>query len=404
MHARHLLIGLGLFFGLSEQGLGAPKQVDAPTTMAAPVDLTAILEPFRAQGKIPGMVALVMRGDRIVGQGAVGVRKQGADERVTLDDQFHLGSCTKAMTATLAAMLVEEGKLKWTSTLGEVFGGEFKEMNPAWRSVTIQQVLAHRSGLQDPGMVGYFFLLRSLRASKESLPAQRQKIAAQFLSRAPAAPPGSKFEYSNIGYIIAGAALEKVAGCAWEDLMRERIFKPLGLASAGFGAPGTPGKIDEPWGHDEDSGKPHDPGSRDADFPPAGGPAGNAHMTIFDWAKFILLHLRGDPANPNHHATLLLPETFALLHHPAKGENYMAGWGIGRAAWADGHRPGDLGRVLTHDGDNTSFHCDVTVAPEIDFAVLVMCNRGDSDDNTAICAKVRHALRVEFAPGPVTAK
>ena len=95
-----------------------------------PADLAATLDLFRAQGKIPGMVALVLRGGSIVAPGAAGMRKRGAPERVTIHDRFHLGSCTKAMTATLTAMLIEEGKLNWTTTLGELFGDSVKDMHP----------------------------------------------------------------------------------------------------------------------------------------------------------------------------------------------------------------------------------------------------------------------------------
>ena len=78
--------------------------------------------------------------------GVAGVRKKGTAERITLDDRFHLGSCTKAMTATLVAMLVEEGKLNWTTTLGELFADTPGAWASPWEKVTLRQVLAHRSG------------------------------------------------------------------------------------------------------------------------------------------------------------------------------------------------------------------------------------------------------------------
>src|SRR3954471_15802775 len=99
----------------------------------APVNLDAILQAILGRGvKRFGMVAAVLRGGRIIAQGAAGVRKRGTAEHITIDDQFHLGSCTKAMTATLVAMLVEEGKLDWTTTLGELFGDTVKPVHPAW--------------------------------------------------------------------------------------------------------------------------------------------------------------------------------------------------------------------------------------------------------------------------------
>src|SRR5258705_10422389 len=103
----------------------------------APVIVDAILQSILGRGgQRFGIVAAALRGERIIAQGVAGVRKRGAAERITLDDQFHLGSCTKAMTATLVAMLVEEGKLNWITTLGELFADTVKPMHPAWAKVT----------------------------------------------------------------------------------------------------------------------------------------------------------------------------------------------------------------------------------------------------------------------------
>jgi CubicO group peptidase (beta-lactamase class C family) len=358
------------------------------------------------------MAAAVLRGERIIAQGAAGVRKRGTAERITLDDRFHLGSAAKAMTATLVAMLVEEGKLNWTTTLGELFADTVKPMHPAWEKVTLRQVLAHRAGLPfDPdGLVRVLNLYltpyaslrshpESMRSSEETLPQQRLEIARQALSRPPKIPPGTKYWYSNVGYILAGAVLEHLTGRAWEDLMRERLFQPLGISTGGFGPPGTAGKTDQPWGHSSVLGKPLDPGSPAAEFPLFYAPAGLAHMTITDWAKFIGLHLRGDPANPHCQAALLKLDTFAELHAVAptttyfmgwvmRGINclatgdatpavtYCAGWAISTASWAKGTQPGDTGRRLWHAGSNGMSHCAAFIAPEIDFAVLVACNRG----------------------------
>src|SRR5882757_6083162 len=88
----------------------------------APVNVDAILQSILGRGAERfGMVAAVLRGERIIAQGAAGVRRRGTAERITLEDRFHLGSCTKAMTATLVAILVEEGKLNWTTILGRTF-------------------------------------------------------------------------------------------------------------------------------------------------------------------------------------------------------------------------------------------------------------------------------------------
>ena len=405
------------FETLSPAGLPAGKMEGN-----APVDVDAILQSILGSGgERFGMVAAVLRGERIIAQGAAGVRKRGTAERITLDDQFHLGSCTKAMTATLVAMLVEEGKLNWITTLGPLFADTVKLMHPAWEKVTLRQVLAHRAGLRfEPGGLAQVFseLVRPLPARPGTLPQQRLEIVRQALSRPPGIPPDTKYWYSNVGYILAGAVLEHLTGRAWEDLMRERLFQPLGICTGGFGAPGTAGKTDQPWGHSSILGKPIDPGCPAGKSPLYYGPAGLAHMTITDWARFIALHLRGDPANPHCQAALLKLDTFAELHavapttpyskgwvmrgitrlatgDAAPAVTYRAGWFISTSSWAKGTHPGDTGRSLWHGGKEGMSHSVVCIAPEIDFAVLVACNHGIAAWKTRQTVK---ALIRTFAP------
>jgi D-alanyl-D-alanine carboxypeptidase len=240
--------------------------------------------------------------------------------------------------------------------------------------------------------------VRPPRAPLGTLPQQRLEIARQTLSRPPGIPPDAKYWYSNVGYVLAGAVLEQLTGRAWEELMRERLFQPLGISTGGFGPPGTADKTEQAWGHSPVLGKPLDPRSPAAELPLFYGPAGLAHMTVTDWAKFIALHLRGDPANPHCQAALLKLDTFAEMHAVApattskgwviRGLNflatgdaapavtYCAGWFISTASWAKGTQPGDTGRRLWHAGSNGRWNCGVVIAPEIDFAVLVACNRG----------------------------
>ncbi len=405
------------FETLSPAGLPAGKMEGN-----APVNVDAILQAILGRGgERFGMVAAVLRGERIIAQGAAGVRKRGTAERITLDDRFHLGSCTKAMTATLVAMLVEEGKLNWTTTLGELFADTVKPMHPAWEKVTLRQVLAHRAGLRfEPDGLAQVFseLVRPLRARLGTLPQQRLEIARQALSRPPGIPPDTKYWYSNVGYVLAGAVLEQLTGRAWEELMRERLFQPLGISTGGFGPPGTADKTEQAWGHSPVLGKPLDPRSPAAELPLFYGPAGLAHMTVTDWAKFIALHLRGDPANPHCQAALLKLDTFAEMHavapttpyskgwvmrgitllatgDAAPAVTYRAAWFISTASWAKGTQPGDTGRRLWHAGSNGRWNCGVVIAPEIDFAVLVACNRGIAAWKTRQTVK---ALIRTFAP------
>ena len=355
-----------------------------------PRDISALLENVISHHRVPGLAAVVLKGDEIVAEGTAGVRKSGATNRITINDQFLLCSGTKAMTATLVAMAVEDGKLSYTTTLGDIFSGRIKQMNPAWEKVTVVQLLEHRAGVSAES--GCLWTLLRIQFSKHSTREKRDAIVEKILSRAPKYAPGTKYVYTALDYIVIGSMLEKIYGRPWEDLIREKLWQPLGITSGGFGAPGTSRTIDEPWGHWGTifSGCPVKPDGFWArlSMPLFFGPGGTAHMTITDWAKFISLHLCGDPANPYHQKTILKlkSESFAFLHHTNSGKSYQAGWYIGTRSWAKGQRPGDTGRVIASQGDNGFWHTEAWVAPEINFAVIVICNQGGTGNKPAASA------------------
>jgi CubicO group peptidase (beta-lactamase class C family) len=153
--------------------------------------------------------------------------------------------------------------------------------------------------------------------------------------------------------------------------MAQYVFGPLGMTSAGFGPPGTPGATDQPWGHASDGCRPVPPGPA-ADNPPVIGPAGTVHSSLRDWAAFASLHLRGARGEVG---LLLRPETFQQLHRPmpgnytAEGRLYAHGWVV--AQWA---RAG--GTALAHVGTNTMWYAVIWVAPARDVAFLAATNCG----------------------------
>ena len=342
-----------------------------------PRDVTAVLAPIRAKHDLPAMAGAIVTAAGVEAIGADGVRERGRPETVTVEDQWHLGSCTKSMTATLCAMLVEDGKLSFDTTIGQVFG-DVKDMDPAWKDVTLRQLLTHHAGA--PADMSADGLWGRLWAHTGTPTAARRLLVEGVLKRPPEAKPGTKYIYSNAGFSIAGAMAETVTNEPWEFLMGKRLFGPLGMKSAGFGAPGTKSALDEPRGHSA-AGKPVEPGPG-ADNPVAIGPAGIVHCTIGDWAKYVQLHLVGEKRES---ARLLKPGSFVTLHTPVADEsNYAMGWIVGQRPWAGG-------RVLTHNGSNTMWYCVTWIAPEKDFAVLVTCNEG-GDEAAKACDEASAAL------------
>jgi CubicO group peptidase (beta-lactamase class C family) len=154
----------------------APASRGGQTT-DAPGDIGAQLEAIVTKSKIPGMAAVVLKGDRIVAQGAAGFRKSGSSDLVTINDQFLLCSAGKAMTATLAAMTIEDGKLTRSSTLGEIFP-EMAKMDPGWKSATVGELLEHRAGA--PGDLDRFWTLLRIDFSRGTPAEKRRSRSRRF--------------------------------------------------------------------------------------------------------------------------------------------------------------------------------------------------------------------------------
>jgi CubicO group peptidase (beta-lactamase class C family) len=324
-------------------------------------DLSPLLQPLLDQYKAPGMVVALVQGDRVTATGSVGVRKIGTSEPISISDQIHLGSCTKAMTAVLIGMLIDDGPLKWNSTLAEIFPELADRMNPAFRNATVRQLLDDTAGF--PANLDWWAIDRT----GAPLISQRKMAVEQAVSVAPMHAPGTTFLYTNLGYVVLGAVLEKKTGQAWEDLMRTKIFGPLGMASAGFGPPGTKGLVDAPWGHRITEGR-VDPSQ--SDNPPVLGPAGRVHCSIGEWARFVSTFLQSEQ-------TLLSEKTLRVLVTPNYGSDFAGGWIVTNRDWGSQDLGGGI--VMTMTGSNTFWVSVVWVAPRRNFAILFSTNIGNDE-------------------------
>lgn len=334
-------------------------------------DLSPLLETHRAKQSLPAVGAIVVTHEGVVARGVAGVRKLGDDTKVQLTDRWHLGSDTKAMTATMVAALVEKGKLSWKLTIAEVLPDLAPEMRDEYKNVTLEMLLAHRGGIGSEHSVDGLW---DKLWKREAMPVEeRHKMAKAMLAVEPAVKPGDYF-YSNCGYGIAAHMAETVTKTPWETLMKQYVFEPLGMKSAGFGVPWADEPPTDPWPHSA-RGVPTHPGPM-ADNPPSIGPGGTVHASLDDWARFVIDQLRGDRGDPG---TLLRPSTYKHLHKGIKtGEGdtaYALGWQVVQRDWCKGPN-GGTGRCLTHAGSNNSWFAIVWIAPERDFAVLCTTNMG----------------------------
>lgn len=337
---------------------------------AAPVSVDDFLAAELARTKLPAIAAAVVKNGVIIASGTAGIRKNGTAEKVTLQDKWHIGSCTKAMTATVAARLIENGTLRWDMTLTEGFPQLAPRMKNAWKNVTIEQLLSHRGGaphdLNDRDLWGRLWRRVALPARE-----QRAYLVEELLTKQePAYTPGTKFDYANAGYSLVGHLIEEKLNQPYEDVLRAQLFTPLKMTSAGFGMPASPEQIerpDQPWGHslraDKIEAVPPGPG---ADNPAAIGPGGTVHCSVEDLARFAALQVRGEREGD----ALLSQKSFQKMHTPFdKLSDYAMGWSALQRGWGDG-------TVLTHNGTNTTNYAVMWLAPRRDFAVVVCTNIG----------------------------
>ena len=171
---------------------------------------------------------------------ASGVRKLGETEKVEPGDIVHLGSCTKAMTAALIGQLCSEGKLRLTSSLKEVFSDMQELVESRWGEVTVQELLQHRSGA--PANLDYEVYDR---ANPDSVVDARRLLFQKLVRKR--RPKNPSFVYSNVGFILLGHIVEEIEKKPWEEVIAERLFKPLKMESAAFGPVACPIQCQLEW-------------------------------------------------------------------------------------------------------------------------------------------------------------
>jgi CubicO group peptidase (beta-lactamase class C family) len=349
-------------------------------------NISKLLEPVRKKYALPALAAMILNSKGIIASDVSGVRKVKTDIPATINDKWHLGSDTKAMTATLIARFIEQDKLQWDTKLASIFPELSDHFDPGFKEITLIQILTHFAGL--PKNVDY------MRILKIGGPVQTQRISVlkEGIGKPPIYQPGTKYSYSNVGYIILGAVLEKVSNSSWEDLIQKELFLPLQMKSAGFGGAVTLGKIDQPCGHLH-NGEPVE------GYGPAlynlqmGGPAGSVHCTLEDWSKFVADHLRGARGIDG----LLKSKTYIKLQTPMYGNKSACGWGITNNSIVGAP-------VLSHRGSNNMNFAAVVMAPTQDFAVLVCTNQGGENAGNACSEAVDILLSFQMEKLKPTAK
>lgn len=210
------VIGLSMTLSSSLRAQSGPEEVRTDKAIEQMAD--GVVPELLRDRKIPGAAVAVLSGDTVVFAEGYGVAELEKQTSVTTETIFQLASTTKPFTAAVIMRLVEEKKLALDERLKRYLGWLPKQ----YEAVTIRQLLTHTSGVR-----------RDLR--RENIDEFTPDEFKRRLETSEAVfPPGTKWEYCNTGYTLLALAAEEVGGKSFGQLLREQIFEPLGMASAGY--------------------------------------------------------------------------------------------------------------------------------------------------------------------------
>jgi CubicO group peptidase (beta-lactamase class C family) len=298
-----------------------------------------------------------------------GERRIGKGDPITTTDRMHLGSLTKAITATVIGALAERHRLTLETTIGQVFPELSATMQPAYRDVSARQLLAHSSGVP-PYRTRE--ALQGLLALKGTNTEQRYAFLERVLAEPARFAPGTRHEYSNAGGAIAGAMAERIGGASYQQLVQELVFTPL-RGHAAFGNPGL-AATPQPWGHTRTIlGTVVEVSPADAVYttPLAIEPAGDVSLSPQDFGRFLQLHLRGLRGRDD----VLKATTVQDLHRKAAPINPSLGFAMGWSVM-----PRDGVESHEHVGSYGTYVAYATIQASRVFAVGAFTNLGGGQD------------------------
>src|SRR5579859_3520730 len=367
---------------------GKCARVFAQENMAAAID--RIFAPLVGE-KTPGGAVLVRREGRTVFARGYGVRELRTLAKIDAATNFRLASCSKQFTAMAIMLLVHDGKLRYDEKLTEVF----PEFPSYGKAITIRHLLNHTSGLPDyEDLMAAEEKARGAAIWSETRQIQDSEVL-RLLEKEKTGKfaPGTRWSYSNSGYVVLGLVVAKVSGEPFAQFLRERIFAPLGMRETLAYEKGKNEVSRRAYGHSKegDGWKETDQSSTSATLGDGG-----IYSSLDDLAKW-------DEALTQH--TLLSEAEFQPALSPVKlTDGSQAKWpansdrpegtpvAYGFGWFLDPYR----GHArMWHYGDTMGFHTYVARFAADKLTIIVLCNRTDLDPE-ALALKVAD---VYFAAG-----
>lgn len=345
----------------------------APAADPSSAEVDRVMADALKAWDVPGAALVVVKGGEVEVLKGYGVRQLGRPEPVGPDTVFPLASCSKAFTSTLLATLVDDGKLGWDDGVRDHLPTFHLSDPHADALVTVRDLLAHRTGLGGNDRLWYhapWNLDETLR--------RVDKLPLAYPFRA-------GFEYTSLTYIAAGRLAARRAGKPWEQLVKERIADPLGMAGVRFTTAEPP--ADRAVGHHVPKGGRLEP--MPAYDMPEPNPAGSVQASARDLGAWLKFHLSGGLAPDGRRlvgekalAETHTPQTIIRLEGAARAMNpdtTQLSYGLG---WVVSDHRGK--RVLAHGGMIDGYRVQVTLLPDEKLGIAVLNNRHETRMNQAV--------------------
>jgi CubicO group peptidase (beta-lactamase class C family) len=355
------IVLIGATAGLAQEERAVP---DARQIQEMLGDFEAYARREMTAWHIPGMAVAIVQNDAVIFAKGFGVKEEGRSDPVTSQTVFQIGSTTKAFTAALVAMLVDEGKAEWKDRVIDHVP-DFRMYDP-WvtREFMIEDLLAQHSGLPAYSGDAQAFFGFDRKHIKKSL---------AFIK--PVSSFRSEFAYVNHLFLVAAEVVENATGRSWEESIRERIFLPLKMLHSSYDRHGLMAGEDVATGHNTQGGR-VTPVPKDLNWPYMYGPAGGINSNVMDMTQWLRLHLNDGLVDG---VRLVSEENMNFMHSPKtiarydakkeRGAYYCQSW-----IFVD-DRPYPY---VWHNGGTTGYHSMVAFWPGPKIGMVVLTNEASN--------------------------
>ena len=334
--------------------------------------LQKLVEPILNAAKVPGAALTFVSDDGKVQTVCFGIRKIGEESPVTDSTRFAIASVSKAFTAAAVASAIDDGKMTWDDPVRKHLPA-FRLLDPAAdASVTIRDLLCHRTGL--PRHDGLWY-----RSNLE-----RTEILRRIAFLKPSATFRGAYQYNNLCFAVAGEAVAAAVGKSYEDYLREKLLLPLGMDVTFSGQNLSPADA-APHRTIKDEMKPIEP----LDFFNVG-PAGAMNVNPADMGKWIRHQLSPtDALAETHRPQMVVPldDQTRRLYPDRIQQSYALGWSL--YDWQG--QP-----VLSHGGSIDGFRSHLVLLPRQKIGFSILINLGKD----GVVEQVRNTLLDRLLNGP----